>query len=63
MHSGAGVDNCAPPEVTKNQKLTISAAKCPDNREVVLATVDDLGHKWPSSATKAFWEFFERHPK
>jgi polyhydroxybutyrate depolymerase len=57
------VDDCAPPEVSKNETVTITAAKCPDNREVVLVTVDDLGHEWPDNAAAAFWKFFERHPK
>jgi polyhydroxybutyrate depolymerase len=56
------VDSCAPPVVTDNGPLTISGAKCPDNREVVLVTLDDLGHQWPDGAAARLWQFFERHP-
>jgi polyhydroxybutyrate depolymerase len=56
------VDSCPPPTITKNGVLTISGSKCPDNREVVLVTLDDLGHDWPSQATSALWRFFAAHP-
>lgn len=38
--------------------ITTSTAGCPDDRDVVLVTVDGGGHEWPSFATQRLWDFF-----
>jgi polyhydroxybutyrate depolymerase len=42
--------------------VTTSTAGCPDNRSVVLVTVDGGGHHWPDFATAKLWQFFAAHP-
>jgi polyhydroxybutyrate depolymerase len=56
------VDGCAAPAVTTDGALTTSTATCPDNRAVVLITVDGGGHEWPPFATLTLWQFFAAHP-
>lgn len=55
------VDHCAPPSASTEGKLTKSTADCPDNRSVVLVTVDGGGHQWPQFATQTLWAFFAGH--
>ncbi len=55
------VDHCAPPSVSTDGAVTTSTAQCPDNRSVVLITVDGGGHEWPPFATQTFWQFFAAH--
>lgn len=55
------VDHCAPPTTSTEGKLTKSTAACPDNRSVVLITVDGGGHQWPPFATQTLWGFFTGH--
>ena len=57
------VNRCEPPVVTEAGPQTVSTATCPDNREVVLVTFDDVGHAWPRSAEVRLWDFFAAHPK
>lgn len=57
------VDQCAAPTVTTSGLVTISTAGCANNRSVVLVTVDDGGHEWPTMATEMLWEFFAAHPR
>jgi polyhydroxybutyrate depolymerase len=57
------VNACAPPVVTERGSRTTSVATCPDNREVVLVTNDQGGHKWPHDAEAGLWKFFARHSK
>jgi polyhydroxybutyrate depolymerase len=56
------VDQCSPPAMTTNGLITTSTAGCPNNRSVVLVTVNEGGHHWPSDATEMLWEFFAAHP-
>jgi polyhydroxybutyrate depolymerase len=58
-----GVDHCQPPTTTTDGAVTTSTADCPDNRGVVLKTVDGGGHEWPAFATGALWQFFAGHPR
>ena len=55
-------DQCAAAAATTNGTVSTSAAGCADNRSVVLITVDDGGHEWPSFATQTLWQFFAAHP-
>jgi polyhydroxybutyrate depolymerase len=57
------VNHCAAPASTTNGSVTTSTAGCPDNRSVVLITVDGGGHQWPGFATAKLWEFFAAHPR
>ncbi|KZS67890.1 polyhydroxybutyrate depolymerase [Mycobacterium kansasii] len=57
------VDQCVRPATTTSGRITTSNAACPNNRSVVLVTVDDGGHEWPSVATEMLWEFFAAHPR
>jgi polyhydroxybutyrate depolymerase len=56
------VDQCGAPSDTTSGAITTSTAGCADNRGVVLVTVDGGGHRWPSFATQALWQFFATHP-
>jgi polyhydroxybutyrate depolymerase len=71
------VDQCAAPTVTTDGPLTTSTATCPDNRGVVLITIDGGGHQWPGgttflerqdptsralNTTSTVWQFFAAHP-
>ena len=55
------VDGCAPPASTTDGAITTSTAGCPDDRNVVLVTVDGGGHEWPSFAAQRLWDFFAAH--
>ncbi|MCV7158925.1 polyhydroxybutyrate depolymerase [Mycolicibacterium brisbanense] len=57
------VDQCGPPTVTTNGGVSTSTATCPDNRAVVLSTVEGGGHDWPPFATTALWQFFAAHAR
>ncbi|SOJ53400.1 hypothetical protein MSIMFB_00904 [Mycobacterium simulans] len=57
------VDQCGPPTAMTRGQVTTSTAGCADNRSVVLVTVDEGGHEWPSVATEMLWEFFAAHPR
>jgi len=57
------VDHCASPAATTSGSVTTSTAGCPDNRRVVLITVDGGGHHWPDFATEKLWQFFAAHPR
>ncbi len=57
------VDRCGAPTLTNSGPVTTSTAQCPDRRGVVLVTVDQGGHDWPSFATRALWDFFAAHPR
>jgi polyhydroxybutyrate depolymerase len=57
------VDHCATPAVTTSGSVTTSTAGCPDNRGVVLITIDGGGHRWPDFATENLWQFFVAHPR
>jgi polyhydroxybutyrate depolymerase len=57
------VDQCGAPTVTTSGPVTTSTAGCPDNRSVVLVTVDGGGHEWPAFATQTLWQFFAAHPR
>jgi polyhydroxybutyrate depolymerase len=57
------VDQCGAPGATTNGPVTTSTAGCADNRGVVLITVDQGGHDWPSFATQTLWEFVAAHPR
>lgn len=57
------VDRCAAPAETANGVVAASTAGCPDNRGVVLITIDGGGHEWPPFATQALWQFFAAHPR
>lgn len=61
--SWRSVDRCAEPTVETDRGVATSTATCPDNREVVLSTVDGGGHDWPGFATGALWAFFSQHPR
>jgi polyhydroxybutyrate depolymerase len=56
------VDQCGAPAATTNGPVTTSTVGCADSRGVVLITVDDGGHDWPSFATRTLWQFFAAHP-
>jgi polyhydroxybutyrate depolymerase len=56
------VDQCHTPVETTSGSVTTSTAGCPDNRSVVLVTVDGGGHHWPDFATAKLWQFFAAHP-
>jgi polyhydroxybutyrate depolymerase len=56
------VDRCSAPADTASAGVTTSTAGCPDNRSVVLVTIDGGGHQWPPFATRALWQFFAAHP-
>jgi polyhydroxybutyrate depolymerase len=56
------VDRCAAPATSTSGSVTTSTASCPDNRSVVLITVDGGGHDWPDFATDKLWQFFAAHP-
>jgi polyhydroxybutyrate depolymerase len=57
------VDHCGAPATTTSGSVTTSTAGCPDNRSVVLITVDGGGHHWPDFATDKLWQFFAGHPR
>jgi polyhydroxybutyrate depolymerase len=57
------VNRCGNAASTTNGSLITSTAGCPDNRSVVLVTVDEGGHQWPGFATAKLWEFFAAHPR
>ncbi|KAA1249137.1 polyhydroxybutyrate depolymerase [Mycobacterium simiae] len=57
------VDQCGAPTATTSGRVTTSIAACADHRSVVLVTLDDGGHEWPSVATETLWEFFAAHPR
>ncbi|MGZ4577317.1 MAG: alpha/beta hydrolase family esterase [Mycobacterium sp.] len=57
------VDRCGTPTATTGGSVTTSAARCADNRGVVLITVDGGGHEWPDFATRTLWEFFAAHAR
>ncbi|HEY2448169.1 MAG TPA: polyhydroxybutyrate depolymerase, partial [Mycobacterium sp.] len=57
------VDHCGAPASTTSGSVTTSTAGCPDNRSVVLITVDGGGHHWPDFATDKLWQFFAAHPR
>ena len=57
------VDRCGPPDATTDGPVTTSTAGCPDNRGVVLITIDRGGHEWPATAAQTLWEFFAAHPR
>jgi polyhydroxybutyrate depolymerase len=57
------VDRCGAPATTTSGSVTTSTASCPDNRSVVLITVDGGGHHWPDFATDKLWQFFAAHPR
>ncbi|MGA8547941.1 MAG: PHB depolymerase family esterase [Mycobacterium sp.] len=57
------VNHCGAPASTTSGSVTTSTAGCPDNRSVVLITVDGGGHQWPGFATAKLWEFFAAHPR
>jgi polyhydroxybutyrate depolymerase len=57
------VDHCGAPTTMTSGSVTTSTAGCPDNRGVVLITVDGGGHQWPSFATEKLWQFFAAHPR
>ncbi len=57
------VNHCSTPASTTSGPVTTSTAGCPDNRSVVLITVDGGGHQWPGFATAKLWEFFAAHPR
>ncbi len=57
------VDQCGAPDTTTSGLVTTSTAGCAHNRSVVLLTVDEGGHRWPSLATEMLWEFFAAHPR
>jgi polyhydroxybutyrate depolymerase len=57
------VDHCATPVVTTSGPVTTSTAGCPDNRSVVLITIDGGEHHWPDFATEKLWQFFAAHPR
>jgi polyhydroxybutyrate depolymerase len=59
--SWRAIDRCAPPAVSTDGAITTSTAECADGRAVVLVTVADGGHEWPSFATGRLWEFFAAH--
>jgi polyhydroxybutyrate depolymerase len=56
------VDDCGAPAATTSGSVITSTAGCPDNRSVVLITVDGGGHDWPDFATEKLWQFFAAHP-
>jgi polyhydroxybutyrate depolymerase len=56
------VDQCQTPVETTSGSVTTSTAGCPENRSVVLITVDGGGHHWPAFATDKLWQFFTAHP-
>ena len=57
------VDQCQTPVETTSGSVTTSTAGCPDNRSVVLITVNGGGHHWPDFATDKLWQFFAAHPR
>ncbi|GAB7146511.1 PHB depolymerase family esterase [Mycobacterium riyadhense] len=57
------VDQCGAPTATTRGQVTTSTAGCAHNRSVVLVTVDEGGHEWPSVATETLWAFFAAHPR
>lgn len=57
------VDQCGAPAATTDGPVTTSTAGCPDNRGVVLITIDQGGHDWPPFATQTLWDFFAAHPR
>ncbi len=57
------VDQCGAPAATTSGPVATSTAACADNRGVVLITVDNGGHEWPSFATRTLWQFFAAHPR
>jgi polyhydroxybutyrate depolymerase len=57
------VDHCGAPATTTSGSVTTSTAGCPDNRSVVLITVDGGGHHWPDFATDELWQFFAAHAR
>ncbi|OBK56611.1 alpha/beta hydrolase family esterase [Mycobacterium kubicae] len=56
------VDHCTAPSATTSGFITTLSAGCADRRSVVLVTVGDGGHQWPSVATEMLWQFFAQHP-
>jgi polyhydroxybutyrate depolymerase len=56
------VNQCGAPSASTDGEVTTSTAGCPDNRGVVLITIDGGGHEWPDFATRALWQFFAAHP-
>jgi polyhydroxybutyrate depolymerase len=57
------VDRCDAPAATTSGAVTTSTAGCDADRSVVLITVDDGGHEWPSFATPTLWAFFAQHSR
>jgi polyhydroxybutyrate depolymerase len=57
------VNHCGAPADTTSGSATTSTAGCPDNRSVVLITVDGGGHQWPNFATGKLWQFFAAHAR
>lgn len=57
------VDQCGAPAATTDGPVTTSTAGCPDNRGVVLITIDQGGHDWPPFAAQTLWDFFAAHPR
>ncbi|HEY0225095.1 MAG TPA: PHB depolymerase family esterase [Mycobacterium sp.] len=57
------IDQCAAPAVVTEGLLTTSTAACADSRSVVLTSIEQGGHVWPSFATQALWAFFAAHPR
>ncbi len=73
-----GIDGCAAPDSSGQPPVTISIARCPDDRAVELVTIEGAGHQWPGraaarigadtpstafDATSAIWQFFAAHPR
>jgi polyhydroxybutyrate depolymerase len=56
-------DQCGPPAATTDGPVATSTAGCPDNRDVVLITIDRGGHDWPSWAAQTLWQFFAAYPR
>lgn len=57
------VDRCGAPTDTTDGPLATSTAACADDRGVVLITIDQGGHNWPSFAAQTLWSFFAAHPR
>ncbi|SPM32890.1 Poly(3-hydroxybutyrate) depolymerase [Mycobacterium rhizamassiliense] len=57
------VDQCGAPAATTDGPVTTSTAGCADNRGVVLITIDQGGHDWPSWAAQTLWQFFATHAR
>ncbi len=57
------VDRCGASTTVASGPVSTSTTECRDNRGVVLVTVDDGGHDWPSFATGTLWQFFAAHSR